>query len=212
MRYWSPEFAVVVTIAILLSSLQTVFGIRFVIDKEECFSHKVEYDGDIINFSFVVIKSERAWHYAPDGVDLVVKGPSGDQIHDSRDKTSEKSEFVARHKGVHQFCFTNKSPYHETIDFDVHEAHYTFNEHAKDEHFEPLLEQISKLEAALYNIQFEQHWLEAQTDSQAIVNEGMSRRALHKALYEAAALVGASVLQVYLLRRLFERKMGMSRV
>ena len=72
MRSWSPEFAVVVTIAILLSSLQIVFGIRFVIDKEECFSHKVEYDGDIINFSFVVIKSERAWHYAPDGVDLVV--------------------------------------------------------------------------------------------------------------------------------------------
>jgi hypothetical protein len=30
------------------------------------------------------------------------------------------------------------------------------------------LEQIAKLEEALYNIQFEQHWLEAQTDRQAI--------------------------------------------
>ena len=30
------------------------------------------------------------------------------------------------------------------------------------------MEQISKLEEALYNIQFEQHWLEAQTDRQAI--------------------------------------------
>jgi hypothetical protein len=36
------------------------------------------------------------------------------------------------------------------------------------EHFNPLLEQIAKLEEALYNIQFEQHWLEAQTDRQAI--------------------------------------------
>lgn len=36
------------------------------------------------------------------------------------------------------------------------------------EHFGPLLEQIGKLEEALYNIQFEQHWLEAQTDRQAI--------------------------------------------
>lgn len=35
------------------------------------------------------------------------------------------------------------------------------------EHFNPLLEQISKLEEALYNIQFEQHWLEAQTERQA---------------------------------------------
>jgi len=38
------------------------------------------------------------------------------------------------------------------------------------EHFTPLLEQIGKLEEALYNIQFEQHWLEAQTDRQAIGN------------------------------------------
>lgn len=188
-------------------------GIRFVIDREECFSHKVEYDGDTIHFSFVVIKSEGSWHYAPDGVDLVVKGPSGEQLEDFRDKTSEKSEFMARQKGVHQFCFINKSPYHETIDFDVHEAHFSYyDQHAKDEHFNPLLEQISKLEEALYNIQFEQHWLEAQTDSQAIVNEGMSRRVLHKALWESAALIGASVLQVYLLRRLFERKLGTSRV
>lgn len=36
------------------------------------------------------------------------------------------------------------------------------------EHFNPLLEQIGKLEEALYNIQFEQHWLEAQTERQAI--------------------------------------------
>ncbi|KAI8010126.1 Transmembrane emp24 domain-containing protein p24beta2 [Camellia lanceoleosa] len=212
-KIWSTELAVVVTLTILLSSLQSVFGIRFVIDREECFSHKVEYNGDTIHFSFVVIKSEGSWHYAPDGVDLVVKGPSGEQIHDFRDKTSEKSKFVAHQNGIHHFCFTNKSPYHETVDFDVHEAHFSYmDQHAKDEHFTPLLEQISKLEEALYNIQFEQHWLEAQTESQALVNEGMGRRAIHKALWESAALIGASVLQVYLLRRLFDRKLGMSRV
>jgi len=36
------------------------------------------------------------------------------------------------------------------------------------EHVKPLIEQIEKLGEALYNIQFEQHWLEAQTDRQAI--------------------------------------------
>ncbi|GKB00873.1 transmembrane emp24 domain-containing protein p24beta2 [Tanacetum coccineum] len=101
------------------------------------------------------------------------------------------------------------SPYHETIDFDVHSSHfYADVEHAKDDHFKP----ISKLEDALYNIQFEQHWLEAETDRQANLNEGMSSRAMHKSLVESAALIGASVLQVYLLIRLFERKLGMSRV
>ncbi|MBA0573815.1 hypothetical protein Golob_001072 [Gossypium lobatum] len=41
------------------------------------------------------------------------------------------------------------------------------------------------------------------------VNEGMSQKAVHKALYEAAALIGASVLQVFLLRRLFDWKLVM---
>ena len=75
MKIQSLSFAVVVTLAIL-SGLQAVIGIRFVIDREECFSHNVEYDGDTVHFSFVVIKSEGAWHYSPDGVDLVVSPTS----------------------------------------------------------------------------------------------------------------------------------------
>ncbi|XP_020578368.1 transmembrane emp24 domain-containing protein p24beta2 [Phalaenopsis equestris] len=208
-----PFSLVIISVVGLLSCLQSAVGIRFVIDREECFSHDVPYEGDTVHVSFVVIKSETPWHYGNEGVDLVVKDPSGNQIHDFRDKISDKFEFAVRKKGLHRFCFTNKSPYHETIDFDVHVAHFTyFEEHAKDEHLSPLLEQINKLEDALYNIQFEQHWLEAQTERQAIANEGMSRRAIHKALFESAALIGASVLQVYLLRRLFERKLGTSRV
>ncbi|KAJ1415587.1 GOLD domain [Sesbania bispinosa] len=196
-----------------LLNLKGSEGIRFVIDREECFSHDVKYEGDTVHASFVVIKADSPWHYGDEGVDLVVKGPAGDQIQDFRDKTSEKFDFVAHKSGVHKFCFTNKSPYHETIDFDVHVGHFSyFEQHAKDEHFTPLLEQIAKLEEALYNIQFEQHWLEAQTDRQAIVNDAMSRRAVHKAIFESAALIGASALQVYLLQRLFERKLGTSRV
>ncbi|XP_073058858.1 transmembrane emp24 domain-containing protein p24beta2-like isoform X3 [Primulina eburnea] len=204
--------AVAVAVIVILAILEGSMGIRFVIDREECISHKVEY-GNTVHFSFVVIKSEGSWHYSEDGVDLVVKGPDGSQVHDVRDKTSEKHEFVAYHQGVYRFCFTNKSPYHETIDFDVHAGHFYYHdEHAKDEHFKPLFDHIGKLEEALYNIQFEQHWLEAQTDRQAIVNEKMGKRAIQKALFESAALIGASVLQVYILRRLFERKLGVSRV
>uniref|UniRef100_A0A0A9CX74 GOLD domain-containing protein n=1 Tax=Arundo donax TaxID=35708 RepID=A0A0A9CX74_ARUDO len=197
----------------LMPFLRNAAAIRFVIDREECFSHNVDYEGDTVHVSFVVIKADTPWHYTQDGVDLVVKDPKGNQIHDSRDKISDKFEFIVQKRGVHHFCFTNKSPYHETVDFDVHVGHFSyFDQHAKDEHFGPLFEQIAKLDEALYNIQFEQHWLEAQTDRQAILNESMSRRAVHKALFESAALVAASVVQVYLLRRLFERKLGSSRV
>ncbi|GAB2285174.1 hypothetical protein Dimus_019626 [Dionaea muscipula] len=195
--------------------LRGAAGLRFVIDREECFSHNIQYEGDTFHFSFVVIKADAPWLSADvgPGVDLVVKGPGGEQVYATQDKSSEKFEFVTQKKGLFRFCFSNKSPYHETIDFDIHVGHFAYyDQHAKDEHLNPLLEQIAKLEEALYNIQFEQHWLEAQTDRQAIINDGMSRRAVHKALFESAALVGASVLQVYLLKRLFERKLATSRV
>lgn len=62
-----------------------------------------------------------------------VKGPSGEQIRDFRDKISENFEFTAQNSGVHKFCFTNKSPAHETIDFDVQEDHFSYyDQHAKD--------------------------------------------------------------------------------
>ncbi|EMS53833.1 Transmembrane emp24 domain-containing protein 7 [Triticum urartu] len=179
----------------------------------ECFSHNVDYEGDTVHVSFVVIKADTPWHYSEDGVDLVVKDPNGNQVHDSRAKVSDKFEFIVQKRGVHRFCFTNKSPYHETVDFDVHVGHFSyFDQHAKDEHFGPLFEQIRKLDDDLYNVLFEQHWLTAQTDRQAILNENMSTRAIHKALLESAALIAASAVQVYLLRRLFERKLGTSRV
>lgn len=197
----------------LLFSFQLAFGLRFVIDRDECFSHSVPYDGDTVHTSFVVIKADTAWHYEDYGVDLVVKAPSGEQVHDSRDKSEDKFEFVAHSQGLYQFCFTNKSPYHETIDFDIHVGHIPYyEEHAKDDHFNPLMQQIAKLEEALYTVQFEQHWLEAQTERQAIINETMSRRVIHKAFFESVALIGVSLLQVYLLRRLFERKLGSTRV
>ncbi|KAG4920690.1 hypothetical protein AAZX31_18G073600 [Glycine max] len=197
------------TAMVIFSSLNAVLGIRFVIDREDCFSHNVQYEGDRVQASFVVIKIDTSWQYTNDGVDLSVKGPSGETIKEFHDMTSEIFEFVARDNGPHRFCFTNKSPYHETIDFDVHSNHVHFtDQHAKDEHLTPLLDQITKLEHALFNIQYEQHWLEAQTERQAIVSNALSSRTLHKAILESMALMGASALQVYLLRRLFERKLA----
>ncbi|XP_023752140.1 transmembrane emp24 domain-containing protein p24beta2 [Lactuca sativa] len=208
------RFPTVLTAAVVFSFLITeTVGIRFVIDREECLSHNVEYEGDTVHVSFVVIKAESTWHFAEEGVDLVIKGPGGEEVHSMYDRTSEKYEFMAQKKGLYHFCFTNKSPYHETVDFDVQVGHFAYyDQHAKDEHFKPLFDQIARLEEALYNIQFEQHWLQAENDRQAVVNEKMGRRAVHKALIESAALIGASVLQVYLLQRLFERKLGTSRV
>lgn len=62
-----------------------------------------------------------------------IHGPTGEQIHDFREQISAKHDFVVQKKGVYRFCFTNKSPYHETIDFDVQLGHFAYyDQHAKD--------------------------------------------------------------------------------
>jgi len=62
---------VIVLIGMLLNWKETE-GIRFVIDRDECFSHDVKYEGDTVHVSFVVIKADSPWHYGDEGVDLVV--------------------------------------------------------------------------------------------------------------------------------------------
>lgn len=71
MKTGSLEFVAVILLA-LLCIPNAVFGIRFVIDREECFSHNVKYDGDTIHVSFVVIKADSTWHSNNEGVDFVV--------------------------------------------------------------------------------------------------------------------------------------------
>ncbi|KAL2945071.1 Transmembrane emp24 domain-containing protein p24beta2 [Bienertia sinuspersici] len=58
------KFSRSISVAILLltlSSLQQALGLRFVIDREECFSHNVQYEWDTVHVSFVVIKSDSPW-------------------------------------------------------------------------------------------------------------------------------------------------------
>ena len=68
MKLGLPNMAIAV---VILCRLNAVLGIRFVIDREECFAHDVKYDGDTVHASFVVIKVETTWQYTEEGVDLV---------------------------------------------------------------------------------------------------------------------------------------------
>ncbi|KAL9271556.1 Transmembrane emp24 domain-containing protein [Drosera capensis] len=55
---------------VIIGSLQMASGLRFVIDRQECFSQKVEYEWDAIHVSFVVIKYDSSWQ-PEHGVDPV---------------------------------------------------------------------------------------------------------------------------------------------
>jgi hypothetical protein len=57
---------------VVLCQMNGSVGLRFVIDREECFSHEAKYEGDTVHVSFVVIKVDSTWQYNQEGVDLVV--------------------------------------------------------------------------------------------------------------------------------------------
>lgn len=63
----------VLGLLVFVTQMKGLEGIRFVIDREECLSHKVQYEGDTLHLSFVVIKTDTTWSYGDDGVDLVVR-------------------------------------------------------------------------------------------------------------------------------------------
>ncbi|MCO5579908.1 hypothetical protein L7F22_033774 [Adiantum nelumboides] len=193
--------------------VHSAMALQFLLNNEECFTESVEYDGDLVQVSYVVIKSDRAWDYEAPGIDLSIEGP-GNFRRDVQNQPAEKLEFTAHKSGPYKFCLKNNSPYSETVDIDVHVGHIPVydDEKAKEDHIDPLMGQIAKLEEAIYSVQFEQHWLYAQTERQATLNETLGKRLVYKAVWEAFALIGASALQVYLLRRLFDKKLSGSRV
>ncbi|XP_022899473.1 transmembrane emp24 domain-containing protein p24beta2-like [Olea europaea var. sylvestris] len=86
----------------------------FMIDREEYLSPDVEYEGDTVQLSFVFIKTDGPWHFGDEeGVHLLIKRPSVEQIHNIHDNISEKNVLMAHKKGLYRFCFTNKSPHCE---------------------------------------------------------------------------------------------------
>lgn len=85
----------------------------------------------LFSFSFVLffrfhcpLSCTDHWSFFNARWDYQVTGPSGERVHDFDCRSTAMFEFVAYRKGLYKFCFTNKSPYHETLDFDIHVAHY----------------------------------------------------------------------------------------
>jgi hypothetical protein len=65
------------SLLLLLSLSPLAEAVRFVLSREECFTENVEYDGDMVHVSFVVISYEHAWNYHQEasGIDLSVRSP-----------------------------------------------------------------------------------------------------------------------------------------
>eukprot|EP00245_Coleochaete_scutata_P004225 TRINITY_DN16516_c0_g1_i1.p1 TRINITY_DN16516_c0_g1~~TRINITY_DN16516_c0_g1_i1.p1 ORF type:complete len:217 (+),score=42.39 TRINITY_DN16516_c0_g1_i1:71-721(+) len=200
--------------SLLLLVASPCAAIRFTLDRTECFFEEVKYDGDQVTGSFVITDTDvERWDWTNIGVDLTVEAPAGHVVYSAKKQSEEKFTFIAGRKGMYKFCFANQSPIHETVVFEVHVGHIpTSSQVAKDEHFDPIEAAIYRVQEAVWQVQFEQHWINSNAERHENVDKSLNRRVMYKAALEAVAMIGASLLQVYLLRRLFEKKFSKVRV
>eukprot|EP00850_Spirogloea_muscicola_P014988 SM000111S18811 [mRNA] locus=s111:446054:447495:+ [translate_table: standard] len=209
----APLAAALVALACLLRASPAA-AVRFSLDRTECVSQEVEAEGDIVHGTVVVVRPEHSWQgNFPSGVDISVEAPAGYHVYSAHQKTEDTFTFVAARRGLYKFCFTNTAPHHETIAFELHVGHIPDKENvAKDEHFNPLLNNVAMLQTKVFHVQADQRWLHFQTARQEQVNKALNRRVLWKAIGQAIALVSVNILQVYLLRGLFEKRLKHARV
>ncbi|KAL3695277.1 hypothetical protein R1sor_009353 [Riccia sorocarpa] len=191
-----------------------VNGLTITVVDVECVSQWVEYDQDLVSGNFVVVEKDNDW-YVDEGeeVELVVTGPAGGTVTTLRSSVGDKFEFRAHRRGHYKFCFNNPTSIAEQISFSIHVGHIPqATEVAKDEHVFPLEVKIAQLREALESISLEQAYLKRRDIRHKKTNESTSRRLLWYTVLEYVALIGVSLLQVYLIQRLFSKRIGYNKV
>lgn len=93
-----------------------------------------------------------------------IKGPNGEEIHNSRNKFDEMVDFEVQEEGNHSFCITNNFPHPETIYFDIETRQIM----AIHEQFFSLFVKMRELDEILNTIQNQQMRLQKETHFQAI--------------------------------------------
>eukprot|EP00244_Chara_vulgaris_P008232 TRINITY_DN3163_c0_g1_i1.p1 TRINITY_DN3163_c0_g1~~TRINITY_DN3163_c0_g1_i1.p1 ORF type:complete len:223 (-),score=31.52 TRINITY_DN3163_c0_g1_i1:204-872(-) len=185
-----------------------VAAVQLTIEKSECVYEDIQSEGDFVTGSFVVYGSEHGWASDEQGMDVQVTAPHGYNVYSAKKKTEDEFLFHTSKKGIYKFCFTNHAPYPEMVVFNLHVSHHMAKDDvAKDDHFIPLINQITSLEEALDNVHAELIYFRGRDSRHKKTAESTNRRLIIKASVQAAALVASSVLQVFLLRRLFEKRL-----
>ncbi|CAI5473520.1 unnamed protein product, partial [Closterium sp. Yama58-4] len=86
------------------------------------------------------------------------------------------------------------------------------HEIATDEHILPIVTKLSGLHNHIESVFLEAKWFHAQAERQNQLAQATTRKLVVKTAVQSLALITCSFLQVYLLRRLFEKKLGRTMV
>eukprot|EP00249_Psilotum_nudum_P002743 c15870_g1_i1 orf=520-1179(-) len=209
MRAWEMSLLAALLVLLLRSSA----ALQITVHKVDCVYENVDYDGDRVSGSFVVVDHEVFWSSDHPGIDFTVTAPAGSVVHSLKGTAGDKFEFIAPRRGQYKFCFHNRGSAPETITFYIHVGHIP-SEHdlAKDEHLDPVHVKIAELREALESISAEQHYLKARDARHRHTVESTHRRLIGYTLLEYLALILASASQVFLIRWMFNKRIGYNKL
>ncbi|RWR80178.1 transmembrane emp24 domain-containing protein p24beta3-like protein [Cinnamomum micranthum f. kanehirae] len=179
----------------------------------ECVYEHVHHEGDTVSGNFAVIDHEIFWSSDHPGIDFDVTTPGGDVIRSSKGTSGDKFEFKAPKRGTYKFCFHNYYSTPESVSFYIHIGHIpTEQDLAKDEHLDPINVKIAKLREALESITAEQQFLKARDSQHRHTNESTRWRLTLYTAAEYLALLAVSGLQVFYIRRLFNKSVAYNKM
>ncbi|CAN6462932.1 unnamed protein product [Victoria cruziana] len=206
-------FALLLSLGFLSDLVLQASALSVTVNDVECVSEYVLYEGDNISGNFVVVDHDIFWSSDHPGIDFTVTSPGGNVIHTEKGTSGDKFQLKAPRSGMYKFCFHNPYSTPETVSFHIHIGHIP-NEHdlAKDEHLDPVNVKIAELREALESVTAEQKYLKARDSRHRHTNESTRRRLFVYTVAEYLALVAASVLQVFYIRRLFSKTVAYNRV
>lgn len=188
-------------------------GLQFTVQGTECLYENVDFEGDLVSGNYVVVDHDVFWRDDHAEVDFTVTAPTGTVILSQKGTAGHKFDFRAPRTGSYSFCFHNNGIVPETITFYVHVGHIP-SEHdlAKDEHLNPVTVKIAELREALEAVSAEQQYLRARDTRHRYTAESTRKRLVGYTMAEYLALIVASVSQVFLIRRMFNKSIGYNRV
>jgi len=196
------------TIFAILGSLvasSKAFFISIDAHAEECFYEKASKQDNL----FLMFEVAEGGFL---DIDVTIKSPRGQILHQVDRESSGKFSFAARDEGIHSFCFSNKmstvTP--KIVMFTIEKTGHLEKQAAEGEDdgdsHSKLEEMTQELSIAMTGVKHEQEYMEVRERIHRAINDNTNSRVVLWAFFESLVLVAMTLGQVYYLKRFFEVK------
>jgi len=203
-----------VLIAVLLLCAPHAHSLKLEIEgqRRECVQESATEIGQSISGSFVSDINFQEDHYGRkhsgtvDTFDFFVVDPNFKTVYTSRRKTDHRFDIPVEVVGVYTFCFYNSKKAVARVLFNAHVGHQIDHQRALNQQLDPLTESVQNAKEYAAKMKQEYYYQKNREHVHRRTNEVTSQRVKMYSAFEAIALVGCSLSQVWYIRKLFSNR------